>query len=71
MVFKKDVKKIDYNIYDKGHFALEEDGNIIIKKIRSFMKKVVIKINLGLIFYPFIDKRLDLSCFIFILVKSY
>ena len=36
--FKKDVKNIDYNIYDTGHFALEEDGAAIIQKIRSFMK---------------------------------
>ncbi|SFJ22340.1 alpha/beta fold hydrolase [Olleya namhaensis] len=36
--FKKDVKKIDYNIYNTGHFALEEDGEAIIEKIRSFMK---------------------------------
>ncbi|MGS2737894.1 alpha/beta fold hydrolase [Sinomicrobium sp. M5D2P17] len=39
--FKKDVKVIDYNIYDTGHFALEEEGEAIIKKIRSFMKSVV------------------------------
>lgn len=39
--FKKDVKNIDYNIYDTGHFALEEDGNAIIEKIRAFMKKVL------------------------------
>lgn len=38
--YKKDVKKIDYNIYDTGHFALEEEGDAIIAKIRSFMKKV-------------------------------
>ncbi|WP_082832535.1 alpha/beta fold hydrolase [Aquimarina aggregata] len=35
--FKKDVKNIDFNIYNTGHFALEEDGDIIIKKIRTFM----------------------------------
>ncbi|SNR15260.1 alpha/beta fold hydrolase [Tenacibaculum jejuense] len=38
--FKKDVKKIDYNIYDTGHFALEEDGKEIIQKIRAFMKNI-------------------------------
>lgn len=38
--FKKDVKEIDYNIYDTGHFALEEDGDEIIDKIRVFMMKV-------------------------------
>lgn len=35
--FKKDVKNIDYNIYNTGHFALEEDGEEIIDKIRTFM----------------------------------
>lgn len=40
IAFKKDVKKIDYNIYDTGHFALEEDGDEIITKIRSFMNKL-------------------------------
>jgi pimeloyl-ACP methyl ester carboxylesterase len=39
--FKKDVKEIDYTIYDTGHFALEEDGEEIIEKIRLFMVKVV------------------------------
>ncbi|GAA3629290.1 alpha/beta fold hydrolase [Flavivirga jejuensis] len=37
--FKKDVKNIDYNIYDTGHFALEEDGDDIIQKIKIFMRK--------------------------------
>lgn len=37
--FKKDVKNIDYNIFDTGHFALEEDGKEIIEKIRIFMNK--------------------------------
>lgn len=38
--YKKDVKKIDYNIYNTGHFALEEEGEAIISKIRSFMRKM-------------------------------
>lgn len=38
--FKRDVKDIDYNIYDTGHFALEEDGDEIIAKMRTFMKKI-------------------------------
>ncbi|WP_419801455.1 alpha/beta fold hydrolase [Mucilaginibacter sp.] len=37
--FKKDLKEIDYNIFDTGHFALEEDGVKIIEKIRTFMDK--------------------------------
>ncbi|SFW24129.1 alpha/beta fold hydrolase [Cellulophaga fucicola] len=39
--FKKDVKEIDYNILNTGHFALEEDADIIIEKMRNFMQKVV------------------------------
>ncbi|WP_159023125.1 alpha/beta fold hydrolase [Formosa sp. L2A11] len=38
--FKRDVKNIDYNIYDTGHFALEEDGHAIIENIRVFMKNL-------------------------------
>ncbi len=38
--FKKDVRIVDYNIYDTGHFALEEDGFEIINKIRIFMRTV-------------------------------
>lgn len=43
--FKKDVDTIDYNIYDTGHFALEEDGDEIIEKIRAFMAKVLMRIS--------------------------
>jgi len=39
--FKSDVKEIDYNIYDTGHFALEEDGDAIITKMREFMNKTL------------------------------
>jgi pimeloyl-ACP methyl ester carboxylesterase len=35
--FKKDLINTDYNIYNTGHFALEEDGDEIIEKIRTFM----------------------------------
>lgn len=38
--FKKDLKDIDYNLYNTGHFVLEEDGNAVIHKIRSFMQKI-------------------------------
>ena len=38
--FKKDLNNIDYNIYDTGHFALEEEGDAIIEKIRAFMANV-------------------------------
>lgn len=37
--YKKDVRNIDYNIYDTGHFPLEEDAPEIIEKMRSFMRQ--------------------------------
>ncbi|TKD67021.1 alpha/beta fold hydrolase [Flavobacterium sp. ASW18X] len=37
--YKKDVKDIDFNIYDTGHFALEEEGEAILKKMRSFLNQ--------------------------------
>ncbi|SDL51912.1 Pimeloyl-ACP methyl ester carboxylesterase [Catalinimonas alkaloidigena] len=37
--YKKDVKQVNYHVYDTGHFALEEDGEAIIAQIRAFMKK--------------------------------
>ena len=37
--YKKDVKKIDYNIYDTGHFPLEENASEIIDKIRDFLRQ--------------------------------
>ncbi|PUA28618.1 MAG: hydrolase [Cellvibrio sp. 79] len=41
--FKKDVKDIDYNIYDAGHFALEEKSEEITVKIRKFLSARGIK----------------------------
>ena len=38
--YKKDVHKIDYNIYDTGHFALEEYAHDIIPKMRSFLNRI-------------------------------
>ncbi len=37
--YKRDVKDIDYNILNTGHFALEEDHALIEKKIRAFLKR--------------------------------
>lgn len=39
--YKRDVQNIDYNILDTGHFALEEDGEFIITKMRSFLNERV------------------------------
>ncbi len=38
--YKKDVKNLDYNILDTGHFALEEDAPMIISKIKEFMQRL-------------------------------
>jgi pimeloyl-ACP methyl ester carboxylesterase len=41
--FKKDVKDLDYNILNTGHFALEEDAQLIAQKIRNFLTNREIK----------------------------
>ncbi len=35
--FQRDLNDVDYNILDTGHFALEEDGDYIATKIRTFL----------------------------------
>lgn len=35
--YSRDLKHVDYNLYDAGHFALEEKGPEIAQKILSFM----------------------------------
>jgi len=40
--YKRDLKNLDFNLLDTGHFALEEDGDLIAEKIRRFMKRVVV-----------------------------
>ncbi len=37
--YKRDLKNIDFHILDTGHFALEEDGNVIATHIENFMKR--------------------------------
>ena len=37
--YKKDLKNIDFNLYDTGHFALETHGKEIAAKIREFLDK--------------------------------
>ncbi len=36
--YKRDLKNIDFNLLDTGHFALEEQGGLIAEKIRMFMQ---------------------------------
>ena len=35
--YRRDVKRIDFNILDTGHFALEEEGPFIIDKMKPFL----------------------------------
>lgn len=37
--YLRDLKDVDYNILDTGHFAIEEDGELIANRIRSFMSQ--------------------------------
>ena len=39
--FKRDLKNIDFNLLDTGHFALEEKGAVIADKITAFMRERV------------------------------
>ncbi len=41
--FKQDVEDLDYNILDTGHFALEEDAELIADKIDAFLSKRINK----------------------------
>jgi pimeloyl-ACP methyl ester carboxylesterase len=37
--YKRDLKNIDFHLLDTGHFALEEDGDLIASLIRDFLSK--------------------------------
>jgi len=39
--YKRDLKNLDYHLLDTGHFALEEDGNVIAGLMREFLRKNV------------------------------
>jgi len=39
--YKRDLKNLEMYLYDTGHFALEEDGADIARKIRGFLNKNV------------------------------
>jgi len=40
--YKRDLKNLDFHILDTGHFALEEDGDVIANYILKFMAKNVV-----------------------------
>jgi pimeloyl-ACP methyl ester carboxylesterase len=35
--YKRDLKNLEFHLFDTGHFALEEDGDVIAKLIREFL----------------------------------
>ena len=37
--YKKDLKNLEFHLLDTGHFALEEDGDVIADYMRAFLKK--------------------------------
>ncbi len=37
--YKRDLKNIEFHLLDTGHFALEEDGDLVASLIRDFLKK--------------------------------
>jgi pimeloyl-ACP methyl ester carboxylesterase len=39
--YKRDLKHVEFHLLDTGHFALEEDGEVISQRIRSFLGKTV------------------------------
>ncbi|MCG8465657.1 MAG: alpha/beta hydrolase [Xanthomonadales bacterium] len=38
--YRRDVKAIDFNLLDTGHFALEEEGDFIAEKMRHFLRGI-------------------------------
>jgi len=39
--YKRDLKDLEFHLLDTGHFALEEDGKVIAKHMRKFLRKKV------------------------------
>ncbi len=37
----RDLKTLEFHLFDTGHFALEEDGNRIAHLMRQFLQKHV------------------------------
>jgi len=37
--YKRDLKNLEFHLLDTGHFALEEDGDVIAGHMRSFLEK--------------------------------
>ncbi|MCR9296098.1 MAG: alpha/beta hydrolase [bacterium] len=38
--YQRDLKNVELHLFDTGHFALEEDGDVIAKHIRNFVARI-------------------------------
>ena len=45
--YKRDLKNLEFHLLDTGHFALEEDGDVIAQHIRDFLGRNVDSTNVG------------------------
>ena len=43
--YKRDLDNVDFHLLDTGHFALEEDGEVIANLMRNFLEKNVVRQN--------------------------
>jgi pimeloyl-ACP methyl ester carboxylesterase len=39
--YKRDLRNLEYHLFDTGHFALEEDGQEIAKRIQGFLERTI------------------------------
>ena len=39
--YKRDLRNVDFHLLDTGHFALEEDGEVIADLMRDFLDRNV------------------------------
>ncbi len=45
--YKRDLKNVELHLLDTGHFALEEDGDLIVDLIQDFLEKNVSRMDMG------------------------
>ena len=43
--YKRDLDNVDFHLLDTGHFALEEDGEVIANLMRNFLERNVVRQN--------------------------
>ncbi len=43
--YKRDLKNLEFHLLDTGHFALEEDGDVIANHIRRFLDEKVVSVQ--------------------------